>query len=82
MAAPLFIDESLSENQMAVQASGLTFFEDEPLLLDVHIPLCFCKVNKAHYAASFTQGRTLPSHNVPLVFSPIIKAEMRRQALK
>src|SRR5581483_7434210 len=25
MAAPLFIDESLSENQMAVQASGLTF---------------------------------------------------------
>jgi hypothetical protein len=30
MAAPLFIDESLSENHTAVQASGLTFFEDEP----------------------------------------------------
>jgi hypothetical protein len=36
MAAPLFIDESLSENQMAVQASRLTFFEDEPYPLDVY----------------------------------------------
>src|SRR5713101_433213 len=32
MAAPLFIDESLSKNQTAVQASRLTFFEDEPIL--------------------------------------------------
>jgi hypothetical protein len=30
LATPPFIDDSLSENQTAVEASRLTFFKDEP----------------------------------------------------